>query len=131
MKNKEAGMTLIVKTVTRLTVGLIFIYAVYISLHGHIKPGGGFAGGLIIALSFIHIFLAFGKEATLKKISAQTILTLMGFFAVILLFILMLDFSGGPCRVSEGLRDVVISVIFGTGLFTVFLALTLAVKKEA
>lgn len=59
-------MTLIVKTVTRLTLGFIFLYGVYVTLNGHASPGGGFAGGVIVALSFVHIMLAFGKEVALK-----------------------------------------------------------------
>lgn len=50
MKSNEQGMTLIVKTVTRLTIGLILMYGIYITLHGHLGPGGGFAGGVIVAL---------------------------------------------------------------------------------
>ena len=51
-REKEQGMSLIVKTITRLTVGLILLYGIYIVSHGHVSPGGGFAGGGIIALSF-------------------------------------------------------------------------------
>ena len=58
---QEKGMTLIVKTVTRLTLGFILLYGIYIAMTGHESPGGGFAGGVIVALSFIHIMLAFGK----------------------------------------------------------------------
>ncbi len=43
-KENQAGMTLIVKTITRLTVGLILLFGIYIVLHGHLSPGGGFAG---------------------------------------------------------------------------------------
>lgn len=66
---EEQGMSLIVKTVTRLTVGLILLFGIYIVAHGHVSPGGGFAGGVIIALSFINIILAFGKEFAFKKIN--------------------------------------------------------------
>ena len=62
MKNK--GMTLIVKTITRYTVWLIILYGIYIMLHGHLTPGGGFAGGVIIALAFLNIMLAYGREFT-------------------------------------------------------------------
>ena len=68
-KNDNSGMTLIVKRVTRLTVGLILLYGIYIVLHGHLTPGGGFAGGVIVALSFIHIMLAFGKDVAFKRFS--------------------------------------------------------------
>ena len=57
IKRPEEGMTLIVKTITRLTVGLIMLFGIYIVLHGHLTPGGGFAGGVIVALSFIHLML--------------------------------------------------------------------------
>jgi multicomponent Na+:H+ antiporter subunit B len=59
MKQTE-GMTLIVKTVTRVSVWLIVLYGIYIILHGHLSPGGGFAGGVIIALALLNVMLAYG-----------------------------------------------------------------------
>ncbi len=56
------GMTLIVKTITRLIAGFIFLWGVYVVLHGHISPGGGFAGGVVMAGSFVLVLLAFGIE---------------------------------------------------------------------
>ncbi len=55
-------MNFIVKTVTRYTVWLIMLYGMYLVLFGHLNPGGGFVGGLVIALSFIHVTLAFGRS---------------------------------------------------------------------
>ena len=43
MKYPEPGISIIIKTVTRLTVGLILIYGAYVVLQGHISPGGGLA----------------------------------------------------------------------------------------
>jgi multisubunit Na+/H+ antiporter MnhB subunit len=43
------GMTLIVKKTTQLMAGLIFLYGIYVIIHGHLTPGGGFAGGVLIA----------------------------------------------------------------------------------
>ena len=56
------GMTVIVKTITRLTVGLTFLYGIYIIAHGHLTPGGGFAGGVIVAGAFVLLILAEGLE---------------------------------------------------------------------
>jgi len=56
------GMTSIVKTVTRIVVGLIFIYGAYVVIYGHLTPGGGFAGGAIIAGAFILLVLAYGVD---------------------------------------------------------------------
>ncbi len=44
----DKGMTLIVKTVTRFTLGFILIYGIYVALTGHESPGGGFAGCALI-----------------------------------------------------------------------------------
>ena len=56
-----------------MIAGLIFLYGIYIILHGHLTPGGGFAGGAIIAGAFILLILAFGSSAlNLKKEVAGT-----------------------------------------------------------
>ncbi len=142
MQNKkEVGMTLIVKTITRLTVGLILLYGIYIVLHGHISPGGGFAGGVIIALSFIHLMLAFGRDVALKKLSISAASVLENLGAIMFLTIALLGFLGGyfffnfflkkgePFALfSAGiipLCNIAISLKVGAGLFTIFTVLVL------
>ncbi len=58
------GMTEVVKVVTRLMAGLMFVFGAYIILHGHLTPGGGFAGGVVIAGAFVLGVLAFGAGRT-------------------------------------------------------------------
>jgi len=138
---KEAGMTLIVKRITKITVSLIFLFGVYIVLHGHLTPGGGFAGGVIIALSFIHLVLAFGKEVTLKRISQTTVsvveslggimfwgVALLGLFFGGYFFLNVLP-KGRPFDLfSSGiiiLCNIAIFLKVGAGLFAIFLGLAL------
>jgi len=66
---QSSGMTLIVKTVTRVSVWLIILYGIYIILHGHLTPGGGFAGGVIIALAFLNLMLAYGRDFIKKWVN--------------------------------------------------------------
>ena len=56
------GMTLIVKKTTQLIAGIVFLYGIYVIIHGHLTPGGGFAGGVILAGSFILLILAYGSD---------------------------------------------------------------------
>jgi len=56
------GMTVIVKTVSSWVKVLIFLFGIYIILFGHLTPGGGFAGGVILASSYVLLMLAFGRE---------------------------------------------------------------------
>jgi multicomponent Na+:H+ antiporter subunit B len=63
------GMTPIVKTVTRFAMGIVFMFGWYIIIYGHLTPGGGFAGGTILACGYVLLTLAFGKEVSLGKMS--------------------------------------------------------------
>lgn len=143
--NPKSGMTLIVKTVTRLTVGLIMLYGIYIVLHGHLSPGGGFAGGVIIALSFVHLMLAFGKDVALSKISVNLASNLESIGALMFLSIALIGFFGGsfflnilgkgePFRLfSAGtipLSNIAISLKVGVGLSAIFLALVLLEQSK-
>ena len=63
------GMTPIVKTVVRFAMGIVFMFGWYIIIYGHLTPGGGFAGGTILACGYVLLTLAFGKEVALAKMS--------------------------------------------------------------
>jgi len=56
------GMTEIVKTTSKLLAGLIFFYGIYIVMFGHLTPGGGFAGGVIISGAFVLLIIANGID---------------------------------------------------------------------
>ena len=60
-KNEVSEPSVIVKSVARIVFPLAFLYGVYIFVHGHLTPGGGFQGGTIIASSIILIYLGFGR----------------------------------------------------------------------
>ncbi len=70
--HRSAGMTPIVKSITRIVVGFIMIFGTTVVLYGHVTPGGGFAGGVIIAAGFALIVLAFGKTMAGKFVTGTT-----------------------------------------------------------
>lgn len=59
----QENMGEIVQTVARWLKAFIIVYGIYVVLYGHITPGGGFAGGVIIACGLILPILAGGKAA--------------------------------------------------------------------
>ena len=137
-------MTLIVKTVTRLTVGLILLFALYITLRGCMAYGGGFTGGVMIALSFIHIVLAYGKKETLKLFSMKSAFAVMSGSALIFMmlgasgffkggiFANYMEKSGGGAILCGGLMpiyNILVALLVGSALFAVFVALV-SYKKE-
>ncbi len=44
--------SVILKTATRLMVGLMLVFAVYLLLRGHHEPGGGFVAALVTGTAF-------------------------------------------------------------------------------
>lgn len=57
---------LILRSVTRLLVGPIFLYALYVQFHGDYGPGGGFQAGVIFAVGFI----LYGTVFSLRRLRA-------------------------------------------------------------
>jgi len=90
------GMTVIVKTVSSWVKVLIFPFGIYIILFGHLTPGGGFAGGVILASSYVLLMLAFGREFVEENLprSVASKLDCLGAFLFALIAILGLAFSG-------------------------------------
>jgi multicomponent Na+:H+ antiporter subunit B len=60
MEGAPVEMSIIVKTTTWFLVPLMLIFGVYIILTGHLNPGGGFQGGVILGAVFLLFFIAFG-----------------------------------------------------------------------
>ncbi len=141
------GMSIIVKKVSQLMAGLIFMYGIYIILHGHLTPGGGFAGGAIIAGAFILLILAFGSSAlNLKKeIAGSSNTESIAILMVVVLALMALLFGtkifffnylpkGEPGELlSAGvipLYNIFIGVEVAGAILTIFLALVIF-KEES
>ena len=71
---------LIVTTVCRRLAPFVQIFGLYVIMHGHSSPGGGFQGGVILTASFILLAIADGFEAIDRRVSEvqQTILKSTG-----------------------------------------------------
>ncbi|WZL73360.1 MnhB domain-containing protein [Clostridiaceae bacterium 35-E11] len=59
----------ILKEVTKIVIPFIQIFGLYIVFHGHLSPGGGFAGGTILGASLIIYRIVYGREQARKKLS--------------------------------------------------------------
>ena len=61
----EQPPDVIIKVVCRSLVPFIQLFGLYVIMHGHSSPGGGFQGGVTLAASFILLVLA-EDRATLR-----------------------------------------------------------------
>ena len=78
----DRHQSLIVKTVCRRLVPFIQLFGLYVVIHGHTSPGGGFQGGVILGASFILLAIAYGIEEMRRRFSltALTVFTSTGVF---------------------------------------------------
>ncbi|NIA07115.1 MAG: hypothetical protein GWP14_05690 [Actinobacteria bacterium] len=99
------GMTVIVKTITRWTAALIFLYGAYLVLYGHLSVGGGFAGGIILACSYVIMILAYGGKETIHALPKAVAARLDSIGALAFLILASLGMFGG-FFFSNWIRDI-------------------------
>ncbi|MDG6256664.1 MAG: MnhB domain-containing protein [Methanomicrobiaceae archaeon] len=61
----------VIRTVVRLAVPFIQIFALYVIVHGASGAGGGFQGGVVFASSFILMTIAFDLAYTRRRIGSR------------------------------------------------------------
>jgi len=64
---------IIIKTLARVLVPFIQLYALYVIMHGHHSPGGGFQGGVILGASLVLLVITHGLKGTQKRISEKSV----------------------------------------------------------
>jgi len=79
---KKRSSSEILQSGTALLMPLIFLFGVYIFLHGHLTPGGGFQGGVVIASGVLLSLLTYPKSEVSHKI-LNMIESLSGAFYII------------------------------------------------
>ena len=51
----------IVRSAADFFLPLACVYGAYVVLHGHLSPGGGFQGGVLVASAILLVFLGYGS----------------------------------------------------------------------
>ena len=67
----------ILRVCTKIIVGPIILFGLYVQFHGDYGPGGGFQAGVIVAAGFILHSLIFGLEEGRKLVSENLNLNIM------------------------------------------------------
>lgn len=60
---------LILQTTCRMLIPVMQLYALYVIIHGHHSPGGGFQGGVILGAVLILHSMVFGLKKSLSSIT--------------------------------------------------------------
>jgi multicomponent Na+:H+ antiporter subunit B len=133
----------IIKTICRMLIPFIQLFAIYVITHGHYSPGGGFQGGVILGASFILLVIAYGLEESRRRMSlkALTIYASLGLFiysGIGALCLLMganyLDYAKLPLPISSiptiramGILGIEIGV--GIGVMAIMISIFLVIAS--
>jgi energy-converting hydrogenase B subunit I len=66
----------IVRTVANQLILFVLIFGLYVIMHGHLTPGGGFQGGAVIVSGVVMLLVAFSSNE-LKKSLRERLLSIM------------------------------------------------------
>lgn len=69
----DAGLGLLVRRAVSYLAPLFFLFPVYIILHGHLSPGGGFQGGVSLAVLLILLTISFGTRGVTAAVRPHTL----------------------------------------------------------
>lgn len=120
----------ITKVVFRYVLLLILMYGFYIVMHGHLSPGGGFAGGVVLGLGVLLYFLIFGLRwrARLRYLPLDIAILLIGLGSIIEGVKFLLPHHHGPVGApgelfSAGIISVVnlgVGVLVASTILSIF-----------
>ena len=117
---------LILKIITKLLVGIILLFGLYVQFHGDYSPGGGFQAGVIFSAGFILYGIVMGLDKVqgvfpfwlVQKLAAIGVLVyaLAGVFCLLMGFN-YLDYSAfSPQHPEHGQHWGILVVELGVGI---------------
>ena len=129
----------IIKTIAQKLFPFIVLFGFYLISHGHLSPGGGFQGGVVLATAIILLALSHSIEQTEKKFKSRWlnmleklgILTLifLGFLGIFLGYSFLSNFLplGKPGQIASGglmlFFNIAIGIKVAAGVSVIFYAL--------
>jgi multicomponent Na+:H+ antiporter subunit B len=64
-----------VRVVGLTLLGPVVLFGIYVVTHGHLSPGGGFQGGVVLATGALLVYLS-GEYVTMRRVSPEVLLDL-------------------------------------------------------
>ena len=80
--NKPEVKNIIVRCGCDKVLPLCLVYMLYIILHGHLSPGGGFQGGVLIVALVALVCLGHGYQKTIETFSYHLLHTTEGYASI-------------------------------------------------
>ena len=95
MKNENIRIRHVVQHSLDLVFPLTMVYMCYIILHGHLSPGGGFQGGVLVVGVILMLYFANGFQATAEAVSFNTLHEAEGVASVAYVALALMGIAAG------------------------------------
>ncbi len=95
MNNKPVIKRVIQRCGCDAILPFALVYVLYIILHGHLSPGGGFQGGVLMAGVVILLYLGHGFEATVDALSYHTLHKSEGAASIVYVALALMGVAAG------------------------------------
>lgn len=115
----------------------VLLYGAYVIMHGHLSPGGGFSGGVIIGLGLMLYILTFGElwNDAFRQTIINAAIIFVGLGGVMEVSKFLIPHEHGPVGATGTLFSVgIISVAnFGIGVLvaSTIIAIYYMISEEA
>jgi len=129
----------IIRTIVQKLFPFIMLFGFYLISHGHLSPGGGFQGGVVLGTAIILLALSHNIEQTEKKFKSRWLIMLeklgiltlifLGFLGILLGYSFLSNFLplGKPNQIASGglmlLFNIAIGIKVAAGVSVIFYAL--------
>ena len=127
----------VTRVVFRYMLLFVLLYGIYVIMHGHISPGGGFSGGMIIGLGLLLYILIFGQlwNDNFRQMILDSAIIFVGIGGILEIAKFLIPHEHGPIGVPGTLFSVgIISVAnFGIGILvaSTILGIYYMISEEA
>ncbi len=82
-------MDVIVKSISRIMFPLMLVFGLYIALHGHLTPGGGFPAGAVIGTAFALLVISYNKKDVEYRLTHNKLIAVKSASAIILFLVII------------------------------------------
>lgn len=109
----------IIPTSVRCILPIMLVLGIYLIMHGHLSPGGGFQGGVILSGAIVLIYFTNGFKKVFSKFKQGDLKFFESLWAVYFVFLGVVGLLSGASFFTNSLNHGEIGSLFSTG--TIFL----------
>ncbi|MEG1481878.1 MnhB domain-containing protein [Clostridium sp.] len=112
---KRNRRDIIIKKCANLTIPMVLMLGLYVIIHGHLSPGGGFQGGVIIASIIPIYYIAYGRDKLISLFITDRLSKTEEFFSLTFVFIASLGIIYGVPFFTNVLDKGIVGGVFSSG----------------